>query len=143
MNSTLTYIMVIMLLVNPFNFWPMPPYDYALIASVSLVFGVGVMFFWRRAELNRLKGEVDRLLALCHEMEDVIEMQSEKLAKTTEIKEGLEDALEIQKTRTAELLDKTNFMYVAMLKNGTLKREDLKWLADQEIENIMKLFDKK
>lgn len=144
MNSTLTYSMDIMLLVNHSNltFWPTPPYDYALIASVSLVFGILVMFFWRRAELNRLKAEVDRLTELCHDWENIVNKQNDELEKERNVREGLEEEFRQQKDYTEEVLERTNFLYVAMLKNGTLKRDDLKWLASQQIANIMRLFEK-
>ena len=134
--------MVIMPLVNLFSFWPMPPFDYALIASISLVIGVAIMFFWRRKELRELNDEVDRLIKLCQDMEELIDKQALELESERSIRAGLEDAFLQQKKYTAEILEKTNFLYVAMVKNGTLSREDLKWLADKEVENIMKLFNK-
>jgi len=120
----------------------MYPFDYAVIAVTSWAVGGILTFFWMQFERQKLKKEVDRLAQLCKDWEHTAEQLSVELSREREIRAGLQEAFDLQKLRTAEILEKTNFLYVAMVKNGTLKRDDLKWLADQEIENIMKLFKK-
>ena len=125
-----------------FSFILMYPFDYAVIAVTSWAVGGILTFFWMQFERQKLKKEVDRLAQLCKDWEHTAEQLSVELSREREIRAGLQEAFDLQKLRTAEILEKTNFLYVAMVKNGTLKRDDLKWLADQEIENIMKLFKK-